>query len=610
MGFVVLSLCLSLLGCSDKNSDSAGSAEISPLVISSGNFNADAQDKKPVLHVLIAASDTNLRPRQIDDAGQAEKHGAAEGAETLAEFFLRQKAGTLYSDVVIRTMINDEFSKSAFLAALDEIKIGIKTGDVFILHFSAYSGIDKNGDFFIIPGNGKTSFRRKNISFGDIAKKTMTFPVHNALILADTNRGDWKTARTKTHKRLNLVSHIAESPDGRLVLCMQNNSAAALMEKFENFAGADRYMAVSHFIPDITADYLILDSRLDPGTLHISTLFPGTISVMGNDGTEENFFLDSQESTTLQLPEGTYSINIVYRNSHQESRTAEVFNNLNISIAFNYRPNIGARNFTGTLPALGVNIAELNPQNYRRIDQNILGAMGMEQYRISFLAGEKLYQNGDYDKAIAEYNRCISLRANYADAYTGRGSAYRKKGNYTRALEDYSRAIEYGGGRAEVYNYRGFVYAERGETEKAILDYSQALRLKRDYADAYINRGHAYYEKCDYDRAIDDYSQVIRLEPRNAPAWNRRGSAWYRKAEDDKAISDFSQAIAIKPDYALAWHNRGNVWYNRGDYERALADLNQAIKLNPSSAAYNSRGNILQRMGDISGAEADFTAAR
>jgi tetratricopeptide (TPR) repeat protein len=344
--------------------------------------------------------------------------------------------------------------------------------------------------------------------------------------------------------------------------------------------------------------------------LQISTLFPGSVTVSGNNGRQKTLAMDSLESAGLQLPEGNYSVEIVYRNSHRESRIVEVVNNSSMNIAFTYRPNLDARSFSGTLPAFGVNIAELNPSGYRNIDQNVLTSMGMEQYRVSFLAGEKYYQNGDYDRAITEYNRSISLKTNYADAYIARGSAYRKKGSSLRAIEDYTKALEYGGIRAEVYNYRGYAYAERGEIEKAISDFSQALRLSRDYADAYINRAHAYYEKGDFDRAIDDYSHVIQLEPRNASAWNRRGSAWYRKGENENAVSDFSRAIGIWPDYALAWHNRGNVWFNAGNYEKALADLNQVIKLAPSSGAYTSRGNILLKLGDSAGAEADFAAAR
>ena len=601
----IVSLCLSLLSCGGKNSGPAVAAAIPPSTISSGDYDAEALPDKPVLHILIAAADTcqDSRLKRTYAAGRDADTGAAERAAALADFLLRQKTGSLYSNIVIRALINEEFSKAAFLNVCDELKTEMKADDTCILYFSAYSNIDRKGDLYIIPWDGKKSSRRRNIAFADIAKNAAAFPSRKTMIFADTNRGDLESKIPQALERL------AVNLEGLPLIVTQNNSTAILINEFENSAD-ERYVAVSHIFPATVRDFFLLDRWLDPGVLRVSSLFPGTVTVTGSGGSQENFYLDSLESAALELPEDAYTVTMVYRNSHQESRAVDVYNNSSASIAFAYRPGLSVRDFSGPLPSFGVNIAELNPSGYRRIDQNVLSAMGMEQYRISFLAGEKFYQNGDYDKAIAEYNNSIRLKSNFAEAYIARGNAYRKRGNLSRAIEDYSLAIQHGGGRAEVYNYRGFAYAERGETDKAVADFSQAIRLRRDYGDAYINRAHAYYEAGDYDRAIDDYTQVIRLEPRNASAWNRRGSAWYRKGDGDRAIADFSQAIAIQPNYALAWHNRGNVWFNRGDYEKALTDLNQVIRLNPSPGAYLSRGSILQRLGETARAEADFAAAR
>ena len=602
--FIVIGLCLSLFGCGEKDAASVPSTGTASVRIFPGDF--DGLSDKPVMHVLIAASDTcgDTRLKKSYAEGRLTYSGAADRAEAMAEFLGRQCTGSLYSGVVIRTLINEEFTKARFQSAADELNAEMKTGDVCVIYFSAYSGIDKNNDFFIIPWDGKNGPHRKNINSDDLAKRVAAISPHKTLILADTNRGDLGGRISSAVKRL------AVNLEGQPILIVQNNSTGILLTEFERDAGNERFVTISQFVPYFIYDFPVFDRWLDPGVLQISALFPGAVTVTGNSGRQEFFSLDATESISLQLPEDSYSIKIVYRNSREENRSAEVRNNSNTQISFTYRPSLNVRSFSGVLPAFGINIAELNPSGYKNIDQNVLGAMGMEQYRISFLAGEKFYQNGDYDKAITEFNRCLSLKANYADAYTARGSAYRKKGNYVRAIEDYSRALECGGARAEVYNYRGYTHAERGDTDKAISDFTQAIRLKRDYSDAYINRAHAYYDTGDFDRAIDDYSQVIRLEPRNASAWNRRGSARYRKNENENAMSDFSQAIAIQPDYAPAWHNRGNVWFNMGNYEKALADLNQAIKINPAPGAYISRGNIRMRLGDTAGAEADFAAAR
>ena len=268
------------------------------------------------------------------------------------------------------------------------------------------------------------------------------------------------------------------------------------------------------------------------------------------------------------------------------------------NITAGIQPSRSLNDLSRALPAFGVHITELNPVNYQKADPAVLQQMGMEQYLISFITAERLYREGNYRGAIAEYNRSISLKPDYADVLEGRGNAWLKIGEKSRAIEDYTRAVNLGANRAELYNYRGFVYAERGETEKAIADFSQALRLKPGYADALANRSRAYYMLGDYSRAIDDCTRLIALEPENFAAWNRRGSSWYSKQDDNRAIADFTKAITIKPDFALALHNRGNAWHSKGELTKALADLDSAITIDPGfAAAHDSRDYIIQLLG-------------
>jgi len=211
-----------------------------------------------------------------------------------------------------------------------------------------------------------------------------------------------------------------------------------------------------------------------------------------------------------------------------------------------YSGNAALQNLISSLPSFGVFLDELNPVNYQRIDAPVMLSMGMEQYRVSFLEGNKFYNAGDYDRAISEYNKVIGLKSDFADAYAWRGNAYRRKGEFVHAIDDYTRALRYKPNYPEVYNYRGFVYSQRGDYDRAISDYTQAIRMKTDYTDAIFNRAYAYGKKTDYDRAITDYTAVLRLETGNAAAYLERGRAWQAKGNQERANSDFSAAEKYK----------------------------------------------------------------
>ena len=49
--------------------------------------------------------------------------------------------------------------------------------------------------------------------------------------------------------------------------------------------------------------------------------------------------------------------------------------------------------------------------------------------------------NGDYDRAIADYNEAIRITPQ-ANFLTNRGDAYNQKGDYDRAIDDYDRALK------------------------------------------------------------------------------------------------------------------------------------------------------------------------
>jgi tetratricopeptide (TPR) repeat protein len=318
-----------------------------------------------------------------------------------------------------------------------------------------------------------------------------------------------------------------------------------------------------------------------------SILFTCRIKTLKQANEHEEYLLPVTEQTEFYIQEEEIPVKT------EESLNYAGFNEIRVS--YHVQRPLSSLAGLGRHSGLGVIVAEIDPINYKNPNIDILRQMGVDQYIISFLEGEKFYQNADYDRALAAYTVSISRNAEFAEALVSRGNTWMKKRDFSRAIDDYSRAIRLESGRAELYNYRGFARSERNEMFLAIEDFSRAITLDRNYVDALINRSHAYYQTGDFVKAIEDCNQIIALEPSNAVIWNRRGSAWYRREDDDRAIRDFTEAIRLRSDYATAFFNRGNAWYNKGELDKALADLNRCLAINPSFAgAHASRENILR----------------
>ena len=108
--------------------------------------------------------------------------------------------------------------------------------------------------------------------------------------------------------------------------------------------------------------------------------------------------------------------------------------------------------------------------------------------------GIAYYKQGDFTKAISDYNKVIELDPKYADAYYNRGNAYYKQGNFVQAISDYNEAIVLAPHDEDAYNNRGLAYSKQGNFIQAISDYNKAIALNPKDTDAYHNRAFIFYK--------------------------------------------------------------------------------------------------------------------
>jgi tetratricopeptide (TPR) repeat protein len=100
------------------------------------------------------------------------------------------------------------------------------------------------------------------------------------------------------------------------------------------------------------------------------------------------------------------------------------------------------------------------------------GANSPHQTAETFLKrGISSINSGDYDQAIADFNKALKLDPKFAAAYYQRGRAYGNKGDNDQAIADYTQAIA------------------TADLNQATADFKQAI--------------------ADHDQATADYGQVI-----------------------------------------------------------------------------------------------------
>jgi len=207
-----------------------------------------------------------------------------------------------------------------------------------------------------------------------------------------------------------------------------------------------------------------------------------------------------------------------------------------------------------------------------------------------------LMQRGQYDEAIATYNKALQINPNSAEAYIQRGVAYHRKGDLGAAQRDNDRAIEL---------LQSAIRGNGGQSTAQIND---------KMASAYNNRSHVYFNLDNYQQAESDARQSITLQPRLLRAFTNLGNALHQQGQTREALQEYTRVIqqtsVDRNLLAGTYTNRGNVYQTLNQTDAALKDYNQALKIDSTYAdAYFNRAVMLERQGKLTQAARDFEQA-
>ncbi|UJB68357.1 serine protease [Acaryochloris sp. 'Moss Beach'] len=231
-----------------------------------------------------------------------------------------------------------------------------------------------------------------------------------------------------------------------------------------------------------------------------------------------------------------------------------------------------------------------------------------------FLLASNKSKKGDYQGAISDYDKAISLDPKLSDAYVNRGNAYYSLKQYSQAISDYDKAISLDPKDVVARGNRGRAYTDLKQYSQAILDYDKAISLDPQDAMAYKNRGDTYTALHQYSQAILDYDKSISLDPNYITnAYYHRGIVYNILKQYPQAISDFNNAIASNPDLTkepFFYFDRGVAYLGEKKYLQAVTDWDESISLDPKFVdAYNNRGYAYSLLKKYSQAISDYDKA-
>lgn len=126
-----------------------------------------------------------------------------------------------------------------------------------------------------------------------------------------------------------------------------------------------------------------------------------------------------------------------------------------------------------------------------------------------FAAGQLLEAQGDFNRAIAQYQRAVLLNHNFVAAYHRLGMVLARQGRHREAIDHLEKAVALRPNEPILRNNLGFEYCRIDEFERAVTHLQAAVAIDPQFERAQVNLGMALSKVGRFDEALEAFRAVL-----------------------------------------------------------------------------------------------------
>jgi type IV pilus assembly protein PilF len=211
-----------------------------------------------------------------------------------------------------------------------------------------------------------------------------------------------------------------------------------------------------------------------------------------------------------------------------------------------------------------------------------------DQADASLKKGKALIEAGQYIGALKELLEADKNAPNDPEINYNLGIAYLGRGLRDMAMERFQKAVSLKENYSEAYNYMGAIYMSMGQWQKAIESFDKALanHLYMTPALALYNSGWAYYNMQNYDMAMSRYRQALtedRMSVLQPEIEKNIGLIYVKQSNWMQAKAHFEKSVNLNPSLYDAHFFLAEAYLKMHDTTKAQKSFQQVIKLAPQS---------------------------
>ena len=190
-----------------------------------------------------------------------------------------------------------------------------------------------------------------------------------------------------------------------------------------------------------------------------------------------------------------------------------------------------------------------------------------------YLKGEKLYNQGEYEKALAVFKELVGTQPKLYKARVNIGNCYIKLKQYDEAIEEFKFVLE------------------------KLKEEKENLKGNKTASSIYASLGELYMDRNDFEKAKEYFEKSINIDPSNHALSYTVAEILFNSNKIDEAIHYYELAAKIKPDWPKSYLKLGYCYLNKGEKETAINYLNKFVELSPENdPQVNAVKNIIKQL--------------
>jgi TonB family protein len=222
--------------------------------------------------------------------------------------------------------------------------------------------------------------------------------------------------------------------------------------------------------------------------------------------------------------------------------------------------------------------------------------------------GNNRLNHGEYDLAIADFEKAIDMDPTAAMGFADRGMAYIWKRQYELARKDLDAAYALDPRNPVVFRGRGMLAVDADDLGGAIEAFTTSLEIEPHNVFSLQHRAAALLLAGEQDKALAGYAEAIQLQPSSLLSYAARSGIFRAQGKIELSVGEAESLIAANPTDAHAFMTAGAIDAASGKNSQAMRAFDRAVEIFPDEATYLFRA-VYRSHTDLAGERADIDAA-